>query len=1115
MYCTQTFAAPFDKLSIISAECSHGLYFLVNGTSEPLSKFSCKAWPKYTARRTGRSCNGGSDLLEVGFEVSKGLLQTMDICYDEVNQVTRYVHHILDPSSQAFQTNVPRPRFAQLDFFGSKDVDKLYSKPMQMKTFSTILGMDASQYFNDSKDVYIGRGHMAAKSDFVFSSPQRSTFLFVNVAPQWQAFNGGNWENIENGVRSYVANKSLTVDCYSGIWGVSTLPDVNGTQKELYLSFDEKKIGTIPVPKIYFRVVIDRKSRNGIVLVGVNNPHATRQQIEKEYVICNDISDKIGWVNWSKEDLPKGYSYACSVPDFVKVVKNLPLEDLQTTEGPGTESSSGVVVKGNCAFRVTGDQHDPAPLFTYHKQYEWLIPNAEGIVEIKNGQFIDMYCTEAFAAPFDNISAISAQCLQGLYFLVNGTIYPFNNFSCTAWPTYTARRTGRTCNGGTDLLEVGFEVSGGFLQTMDICHDEINEVTRYVHHVLNPSSTAFQRSVARPRFVELDFYGGKNVDKLYTKVEQNNTISSILGMDASQYFNDSINIFMARGHMAAKSDFIFSSPQRATFLLVNAAPQWHAFNSGNWERVEDGVRKYVSNNGLTVDCYTGIWGVSTLPDVNGTQKELYLSFDENNNGLIPVPKIYFRVVIERSTRKGIVLIGVNNPHASLEQVKKEYIICEDIGDKIDWIQWDKEDLIDGYSYACSVPDFLRVVKDLPVENLETTGVLGINEVGCSFRVSGDLNDPAPLFSKAGVYDWIVPKPNGLVELHYGESIDMYCTKAFLKPFEKQTKITAQCLKGYEYLVNGERYNISTFSCSAWPMYTARRTGRPCNGGTDLLEVGFNVSGGFLQTMDICHDEINEVTRYVHHVLNPSSSAYQRAVKRPRFIEGDFYAGKNVDNLYTKVQQNKTISSILGLDASPYFNYSKDIYLARGHMAAKVDFIFASPQRSTFFFLNVAPQWQVFNAGNWERIEDGVRNFVSSNDLTVDCYTGNWGVATLPDVNGTPRELYLAFDENNNGLIPVPKIYFRVVIDRESRKGIVLVGVNNPHATLQQIEEEYIICNDIGDEIDWINWSKEDLLKGYSYACSVPEFLKVVKDLPLENLKTTGILGINELLKQDV
>ena len=44
------------------------------------------------------------------------------------------------------------------------------------------------------------------------------------------------------------------------------------------------------------------------------------------------------------------------------------------------------------------------------------------------------------------------------------------------------------------------------------------------------------------------------------------------------------------------------------------------------------------------------------------------------------------------------------------------------------------------------------------------------------------------------------------------------------------------------------------------------------------------------------------------------------------------------------------------------------FLARGHLAAKSDFVFATAQRATFFFTNAAPQWQPFNAGNWNFLE---------------------------------------------------------------------------------------------------------------------------------------------------
>ncbi|XP_067613399.1 uncharacterized protein [Eurosta solidaginis] len=416
--------------------------------------------------------------------------------------------------------------------------------------------------------------------------------------------------------------------------------------------------------------------------------------------------------------------------------------------------------------------------------------------------------------------------------------------------------------------------------------------------------------------------------------------------------------------------------------------------------------------------------------------------------------------------------------------------------------------IQSEAYSYPKPPHVSLSEELDASSTKAGGVIVHGD--CAFDINGDLNDPAPIFMPHNKLEWLVPNPDGVVELSNGAYIDMYCSKSFMAPFNNRTKLTAQCLQKQYFLIDGLIYPFSNFSCTDWPVYTARRTGRPCNGGTDLLEVGFVLDVGFLRTMDICHNEVHEVTRYVHHVLNPSSAAYQHGVTRPNFITGDFYGGKNVNNFYTKKHQNATISQILVMDASPYFNDTIDVYLARGHLAAKVDFIFGAPQKATFYFVNVAPQWQVFNGGNWERIEDGVRFYARDQSLTLDCYTGTWGVSTLPDVNGVPQELYLSFGENNNGLIPVPKIYFCVVISRESRKGIVIVGVNNPHLLMEELFADYVICKDVGKGIDWIGWNKENPMKGYSYACAVDDFTKVVKDLPLEDLQTTGLLGVEEV-----
>ncbi|EDW73087.1 uncharacterized protein Dwil_GK16832 [Drosophila willistoni] len=1312
MFCPGTgFAAPFENRTQVTAQCLQQKYFLVDGLIYPFGNFSCVNWPTYTALRTGRQCNGGTDLIKAGFELEDGgFLQAYDVCHDEEAEATRYVHHVLYPSSYDYQHGVARPSFIELDFYGGRDVNTKYTQVQQNITISEILGLDASPYFNYTDDRILARGHMIAKTDQIFGAAQMATFLFINVAPQWQTFNGGNWEKVETSVRKYVADRNLTTDCYTGTWGVSTLPDVDGVERELYLDFDENHNGLIPVPKLYFRVVIDRETREGIVLIGVNNPYASLEQIQSDYILCEDIGHRLSWLTWYKEDLHEGYSYACTVEDFTAVVKDLPLEDLytngvlglddeptttnaptsttdepaittniptstlpasttassttttvessttsvpasstaepssttvepsttsapasstaepssttvepsttsapasstaepssttvepsttsapassttgepsttssippsttgspptstttsepsttgsttvessstaqsstttsipaSTSEGPSSTTSipasttaspatttnnptstsvapptTSEPIANQCRFSINGDLKNPIPLITPEGALSWLEPAQSGIYTLDEGSAIDLHCTGALLAPYNRYTALTARCLGSQTFNAEGSVVNIGQFICQSWPTYEAERSGTACEGGTELLHIGFNVAAGFLSHLEICYDEEKQISRYVRYELTPANVGYQRGVAEPGYLRGDFYSGEDVNILYGQTHQLEVLTETLGASANQYIDTSKDMYLTRGQLAARQDFVHGSQQRATHFYVNAVPQWRSITIGNWLAVERSLRQFVADKALNVSVYAGAWGVSTLPNAAGEQVELYLN---HNTDQLPVPRLTYRLVIDQVSRQGVVLVVANNPHVTLSETLENYVICEDIGAQLDWLDWDKTNLNEGYGYACSVEDFTAVVKDLPLSELTTSGILGLsdqsldNEV-CGFLVNGDLIDPAPLFvvrNETGIAKYLEPNANGLVELKHGEAMELHCLGAFIQPFATYRQVTVSCWQKQIFLAFGSLYNFQKFVCSSWPSYSARRTGRQCNGGTDLLEVGFELAtNDFLQTFDACHDEIAEATRYVHHVLYPGSSQYQRSVTRPTFITGDFYGGKDVNTMYTQVQQNITISAILGMDASPYFNISSNVYLARGHLSAKTDFVFGAPQKATFYFVNAAPQWQTFNGGNWERVEDSVRNFVSDQNIIVDCYTGTWGVTTLPDSEGIQRELYLNFDENNNGLIPVPMLYFRVIIDRESRNGIVLIGVNNPHKTLEEIQKDYIICNDIGEQLTWVSWTKEDLVKGYSYACTVDDFVAVVKDLPLEDLTVNGVLGI--------
>ncbi|EDV97604.1 uncharacterized protein LOC6557876 [Drosophila grimshawi] len=364
-----------------------------------------------------------------------------------------------------------------------------------------------------------------------------------------------------------------------------------------------------------------------------------------------------------------------------------------------------------CSVTIRGGLPKPEPVYLVTNTEKLYPFNDVGKMDVESGKTLELWCPSGFNTHSENL--LTATCVSGTTFKINGDNFEFKDLYCKSWPGFKALKTGAECNGGI-VIRVGFEItSSRFAEQMQICFNEEEEVTRYTRHQLFPGSNYYETGVDRITFQTAGYFGGKNVDKLYTQATQLETINKDLGGNADQYFNSGANIYLARGHLGAKADFDYAPEQRATFLFINAAPQWQVFNAGNWARVEDGLRSWVSKNRMDVNCYTGVYGVTTLPNTNGVETPLYLARDGNNNGLIPVPKLYFRVVIEPSTHRGIVFVGVNNPHLTEAQIKKDYVICNDVSDQVTYINWKTTDIKAGWSYACEVADFLKTVKTLP------------------------------------------------------------------------------------------------------------------------------------------------------------------------------------------------------------------------------------------------------------------------------------------------------------------------------------------------------------------------------------------------------------------
>ena len=377
-----------------------------------------------------------------------------------------------------------------------------------------------------------------------------------------------------------------------------------------------------------------------------------------------------------------------------------------------------------CSISINKDLPEPQPLLLIPEGTKdghgfYLPESADGIVTLATGQRI-LFACPGNTNGFNNTNLVPrtalATCDSGTTFLVNSVRYNFSNFASKSYPSHIARYSGSTCHDGTKRhIEVGFEVESDFYKLIDVCFDDVLYTTLYAKETIVSGIAGYQKGFPRPSFVQDSFFPGMSVDTIYTRNTQRQTISGLLGSTllGDQYIHPTDDYYLARGHHSANADFVYVSQQRATFHFVNVAPQWQTFNGngGNWEKLEFSVRAYADSRKLDLVVYTGTYGILTLPNVNGTETELYLYVDSNNNKAIPVPKLFWKAVYDPKSQAGVVFVGINNPYVSDPQ--RDYLICTDVCSKLSWLNWDQANIKKGYSYCCEVDDFRSTVKTLP------------------------------------------------------------------------------------------------------------------------------------------------------------------------------------------------------------------------------------------------------------------------------------------------------------------------------------------------------------------------------------------------------------------
>lgn len=202
-----------DSSVMKEGRCVAGTFEVEGEDLEELGDLECDRQPVYTTEVLGNAhqtvqisntnpfpssgtCgpDNKAQMIRIQFDVNTDMTEegvTITVCHDVNRAASLWARHTLYDELEAEDHGNNRPSFnpEYFDF----DVDHYYKTATQRETIADLVGSEslAEKYIGDqSSQLFLSRGHLAPNADFIFYSWQDSTFFFINVAPQWQSFNG-------------------------------------------------------------------------------------------------------------------------------------------------------------------------------------------------------------------------------------------------------------------------------------------------------------------------------------------------------------------------------------------------------------------------------------------------------------------------------------------------------------------------------------------------------------------------------------------------------------------------------------------------------------------------------------------------------------------------------------------------------------------------------------------------------------------------------------------------------------------------------------------------------------------------------------------------------------
>lgn len=173
--------------------------------------------------------------------------------------------------------------------------------------------------------------------------------------------------------------------------------------------------------------------------------------------------------------------------------------------------------------------------------------------------------------------------------------------------------------------------------------------------------------------------------------------------------------------------------------------------------------------------------------------------------------------------------------------------------------------------------------------------------------------------------------------------------------------TIICDSQSKFIINNQKHDVEEFNeCRQTITGSVLNNNLQCGNNQGIkMNIGFQLSDGrgFVNLIEVCYNKRKGNPIYTTHVIQGKSIKNSMKVSnRPSSFKTTAVSTNfDIASSFTKSKQMERFESLLGREkAEEYLNKT---YLARGHLAPDGDMIFASWQWSTYYFINVVPQFQ--------------------------------------------------------------------------------------------------------------------------------------------------------------